>query len=186
MDYNMNQWYLKSDAIYSEISAVLGDKSYEDEVQLLAKYPIDIKNITVFPLLSVDYYENVNNTYFKIGGGIDIGLGKTSYLRSKMMYRFETDNVLSALLIDLEGGIDTDFGTPYLLAELHDYIVSLMYGLGIGYDIGFGKRRQLYLCTVFMYNMYNVSDYMRERFEFDFQESFKFSFGAGYKFGGKK
>ena len=74
------------------------------------KYPFDAENIQFFPLLGIDYEASISAElngnsgirppnggdlsalWFKLGGGIDVGVSENAYLRAELMYGWRTAN----------------------------------------------------------------------------------------------
>jgi hypothetical protein len=70
------------------------------------KCPFGTKSVKIFPILGIDYdlsvfydidnevpyYYDFSALWFKLGGGMDIGLGKTVYLRAELLYGWRTAN----------------------------------------------------------------------------------------------
>ena len=78
-------------------------------IGVFAKYPFEIGNVKLFPLLGIDYEASVSGErvygwgtvameeatsalWFKAGGGADLGLGDRMYLRAELLYGVRTAN----------------------------------------------------------------------------------------------
>ena len=113
---------------------------------LFAKYPFEYYGrVKLFPLLGLDYIASISgklklankkeytldgangrpeanalsSLWFKVGGGIDFGMGKTVYLRSELIYglrganafeKFCADNTPSNAIADIGHGLDFKIG----------------------------------------------------------------------------
>ena len=100
------------------------------------KYPFGPKIVKLFPLLGVDYEWSISGEinkfngvdppdlgsnatslsawWFKLGGGIDIGLGQTAYLRTEWLYGWRTANKYEKRSAEKFGATPRPGGGPTL------------------------------------------------------------------------
>jgi hypothetical protein len=89
-------------------------------VGFFAKYPFEAGNAKIFPLLGIDYEASVSGkrvyrngkeytldystsaAWFKLGGGAEIGLGKSAYWRVEALYGVRTANLYEEKLREKE------------------------------------------------------------------------------------
>jgi len=112
---------------------------------IFAKYPIGKGSVKIFPLLGIDYEASISGervyddgdkiateeatsaAWFKAGGGADVGLGSSAYLRLELLYGVRTAN---------------EFENVWQEAESKNtkYMVNTKLGNGASVKIGVGVK----------------------------------------------
>jgi opacity protein-like surface antigen len=94
-------------------------KSTQFGFSILGKYPFAVGDMTVFPLLGIDYqifisgeaygisvsHDDCDDMYdafsFAVGGGLDYNLGGKLYLRGELLFNFKKDSKFESELRDI-------------------------------------------------------------------------------------
>jgi hypothetical protein len=98
-------------------------------VGFFAKYPVNLGNATLFPLLGIDYEASVSGkriyrsgkeytldyatsaAWFKFGGGVDANFGKSLYWRAEALYGVRTANLYEEKLREKESDYNSSVKT---------------------------------------------------------------------------
>jgi len=114
-------------------------------VGIFAKYPIGEGSVKFFPLLGIDYESSISGervydngdkaateestsaAWFKVGGGVDVGLGDRAYLRLELLYGVRTANEFENVWKDEE-------------AERTGLMVNAKLGHGVAVKVGVGVK----------------------------------------------
>jgi len=143
--YSMGGGKWKSADVKSRPDSLPNMRRSYVNVGIFAKYPFEMGNVKIFPLLGVDYEtslsgervydeggkvateESTSAVWFKIGGGADVGLGDRAYLRLELLYGVRTANEFEKVWKDEE-------------AERTGLMVNAKLGHGVAVKVGVGVK----------------------------------------------
>jgi hypothetical protein len=108
---------------YENYSYIYKMKSTQFGFSLLGKYPFAVKDLTVFPLVGIDYQIFISGEAygitvshddwydvfsFAVGGGLDYNLSSKLYLRSELLLNIKLKDIYESELIDVKIYVNDD------------------------------------------------------------------------------